>query len=241
MRIAALFRATVSKDLHIEGSNEDTYCLRLNEEKPRAAVFDGASESFAARKWSKLLADEWGKPPTRDWSWVERAQTRYARIISSLQLTWAQEAAMQRGSYATIAYVQFEEDWLFFSAVGDSNIFLLSDNDIRFSYPYVQESQFTSAPNALSSNPLDLRKNRENLLLGLDRIRYKSLETSHVILATDAVSAWLLNPDKEIKSARLNTLLSCSSLVEFKDLIEQERASHSMKIDDSTVVILEVE
>jgi hypothetical protein len=60
-------------------------------------------------------------------------------------------------------------------------------------------------------------------------------------LATDAVSAWLLNPDKEVKSVRLNTLLSCSSLVEFKDLIEQERASHSMKIDDSTVVILEVE
>lgn len=240
MRIAAMFRATISKDLHIEGSNEDTYCLRLNEEKPRAAVFDGASESFAARKWSRYLADEWGKTPTLDWSWVERAQKRYARNISTLQLSWAQEAAVQRGSYSTIAYVQFEKDWLFFSAVGDSNIFLISNNEIRFSYPYVQESQFTSAPNALSSNPVDLRRNRENLLLGLDRIRYRSLETSHVILATDAVSAWLLNEDNYVRGARLKSLLQCSTLVDFKSLVEQERTTHAMKIDDSTVVILEV-
>jgi len=240
MRIAAVFRATVSKDLHIEGSNEDTYCLRLKEEKPRAAVFDGASESFAARKWSRYLADEWGKPPTRDWSWVERAQMRYAKNISTLKLSWAQEAAVQRGSYSTIAYVEFEEDWLFFSAVGDSNIFLISNNEVRFSYPYIQESQFTSAPNALSSNPIDLRKNRENLLSGLDRIRYKSLETNQVLLATDAVSAWLLNEDTEVRSARLKSLLQCSHLDEFKSLVERERATHAMKIDDSTVVILEV-
>jgi len=240
MRIAAVFRATVSKDLHIEGSNEDTYCLRLKEEKPRAAVFDGASESFAARKWSRYLADEWGKPPTRDWSWVERAQMRYAKNISTLKLSWAQEAAVQRGSYSTIAYIEFEEDWLFFSAVGDSNIFLISNNEVRYSYPYIRESQFTSAPNALSSNPLDLRKNRENLLSGLDRIRYKSFETSHVLLATDAISAWILTEDTEVRSARLKSLLQCSHLDEFKSLVERERATHAMKIDDSTVVILEV-
>jgi hypothetical protein len=240
MRIAAVFRATISKDLDIEGSNEDTYCLRLNEEKPRAAVFDGASESFAARKWSRYLSNEWGKTPTLDWSWVERAQKRYARNISTLQLSWAQEAAMQRGSYSTIAYVQFEKDWLFFSAVGDSNIFLISNDEIRFSYPYVKESQFTSAPNALSSNPLDLRRNRENLLLGLDRIRYRSMETRHVILATDAVSAWLLNEDNNLRSARLKSILRCSSLFDFKSLIVQERKTHAMKMDDSTLVILEV-
>jgi hypothetical protein len=240
MRIAAVFRASISKDLHIEGSNEDTYCLRLKEEIPRAAIFDGASESFAARKWSRYLADEWGKTPTRDWSWVERAQKRYARNISTLQLSWAQEAAVQRGSYSTVAYVQFEKDWLFFSAVGDSNIFLISNNKILFSYPYVRESQFTSAPNALSSNPIDLRGNRENLLLGLDRIRYRSMETSHVILATDAISAWLLNEDNDLRGARLNSLFECSTLSKFKSLVEQERATHTMKIDDSTVVILGV-
>lgn len=241
MRIAAVFRATISKDPQIEGSNEDTYCLRLKEDKPRAAIFDGASESFAARKWSRYLADEWGKTQTRDWSWVERAQVRYERNISTLQLSWAQEAAMERGSYSTIAYVQFEEEWLYFSAVGDSNFFLLSDNEIRFSYPYVQESQFTSAPNALSSNPLDLRKNRESLLLGLNRIRYKSLNTSRVILATDAISAWLLNEDFQLRHARLKSLLQCSNLEDFKTLVLQEREIHAMKIDDSTVVILEVQ
>ncbi len=78
------------------------------------------------------------------------------------------------------------------------------------------------------------------MLSGLDRIRYKSLEISHVILATDAVSAWLLNEDDEIRKARRNSLLSCSNLDEFKSLVELERANHSMKIDDSTVVVLEI-
>jgi len=240
MQIAAMFRATISKDLLIEGSNEDTYCLRLNEEIPRAAIFDGASESFAARKWARYLADEWGKPPTQDWSWIEKAQTRYARNVSARQLSWAQEAAIQRGSYSTIAYVQFEKDWLLFSAVGDSNIFLLSEYQICFSYPYITENQFTSAPNALSSNPIDLRKNREQLLMGLGRINYKSLKTSHVMLATDAISAWLLNDNNDVRIARLKTLLQCSGRVDFRSLVEQERASHAMKIDDSTVVILKV-
>lgn len=240
MTIAKVYRATVSKDIGIPGSNEDTYCLRLRETNPRAAVFDGASESFAARKWSRQLAEEWGRPPTRDWSWVEKAQERYTKNISNMELSWAQEAAVQRGSYSTIAYILFDDNWLEFSAVGDSNIFLISGASVRFSYPYVFESQFTSAPTALSSNLIDKRQNIENLLTGMSRIQFKALETSHILLATDAISAWLLNQDEELRIERLRELMSCSTVNDFKDLVIKERATHAMKIDDSTVVLLEL-
>lgn len=240
MAIAKVYRATVSKDLAIAGSNEDSYCLRLREEMPRAAVFDGASESFAARKWSRFLAEEWGRAPSRDWSWVERAQSRYARSIANLQLTWAQEAAAQRGSFSTIAYVQLDSEWLVFSAVGDSSIFLISDNSIRFSYPFTEESQFTSAPRALSSNPLDNRKNRENLLEGIGQVRFKDFNTTHILLATDAISAWLLTNDLEEKKTRLKQLMSCKTSQDFKELVVAERATRAMKIDDCTSVVMEV-
>jgi hypothetical protein len=240
MAIAKVYRATVSKDLAIAGSNEDSYCLRLREAMPRAAVFDGASESFAARKWSRFLSEEWGRAPSRDWSWIERAQSRYARSIANLQLTWAQEAAAERGSFSTVAYFQLDSEWLVFSAVGDSSIFLISDDSIHFSYPFIEESQFTSAPKALSSNPLDNRRNRENLLEGMGQIRYKDFNTKHVLLATDAISAWLLIDDVEERKIRLEKLMSCKTSQNFKELVVAERASRAMKIDDCTAVVVEV-
>ena len=108
MAVSKVLRATISKDVAIDGSNEDSYCLRLNAPGPRVAIFDGASESYAARKWSKLVAEEWGRKHDKDWGWIDRAQTRYERNSNKTGLSWAQEVASDRGSFATVCYVDIE-------------------------------------------------------------------------------------------------------------------------------------
>ena len=238
MLVSKILKATISKDVAIAGSNEDSYCLRLNAPVPRAAVFDGASESYAARKWSKLVAEEWGRKHDKDWGWIERAQIRYARDSQSTGLSWAQEVASDRGSFATVCYVDIEGDWLNFCAVGDSCMFLLDDKEITFSYPYISETQFTSAPIAVSSKPENLKTNKDNLLMGMDRLRFRALGTKQILLATDAVSCWLLQDDQEIRATRLNQLLNCNSPLEFQKLVIEERANKNMHVDDSTVVLL---
>jgi len=238
MQVSKVLKATISKDVAIEGSNEDSSCLRLNASIPRAAVFDGASESYAARKWSNLVAEEWGRSHDKDWGWIDRAQARYERSSNKSGLSWAQEVASDRGSFATVCYVDIEGDWLNFCAVGDSCLFLIDGEEIIFSYPYVSETQFTSAPMALSSRIDNMKMNKDNLHMGMDRIRFRAVGTKQVLLATDAVSCWLLADDKEIRAIRLGQLLNCRTPGEFKKLVLTERASKNMHVDDSTVVLL---
>ena len=238
MAVSKVLRATISKDVAIDGSNEDSYCLRLNAPVPRVAVFDGASESYAARKWSKLVAEEWGRMHDKDWGWIDRAQTRYERNSNKTGLSWAQEVASDRGSFATVCYVDIEEDWLNFCAVGDSCLFLIDDKEITFSYPYVSETQFTSAPLAVSSRPDNLKMNKDNLLMGMDRLRFRASGTKQILLATDAVSCWLLADNQQIRAGRLAQLLNCKTPLEFQQLVVEERTNKNMHVDDSTVVLL---
>lgn len=238
MPVSKVLKATISKDVAIQDSNEDSFCLRLNASVPRAAVFDGASESYAARKWSRLVADEWGRKHDLDWGWIDRAQSRYERNSNKTGLSWAQEVASDRGSFATVCYVEIEGDWLNFCAVGDSCMFLLDGEEITFSYPYVSEAQFTSAPLAMSSRPDNLKMNKDNLHMGMGRLRFRAIGTKQILLATDAVSCWLLADDQEIRAERLKQLLNCKTPREFQQLVLEERANKNMHVDDSTVVLL---
>ena len=117
-------------------------------------------------------------------------------------------------------------------------MFLLDGEEIAFSYPYVSETQFTSAPLAMSSRPDNLKMNKDNLHMGMDRLRFRAIGAKQILLATDAVSCWLLADDKEIRTGRLKQLLSCKTPLEFQELVLGERASKNMHVDDSTVVLL---
>jgi hypothetical protein len=112
--------------------------------------------------------------------------------------------------------VDIEGDWLNFCAVGDSCMFLIDEKEITFSYPYVSETQFTSAPMAVSSRPDNLKMNKDNLHMGMERRRLRALGTNQILLATDAVSCWLLVDDQDIRAVRLGQLLNCKSPFEFQ-------------------------
>ena len=117
-------------------------------------------------------------------------------------------------------------------------MFLIDDKEITFSYPYVSETQFTSAPLAVSSRPDNLKMNKDNLLMGMDRLRFRALGTKQILLATDAVSCWLLADNQQIRAGRLAQLLNCKTPFEFQQLVVEERTNKNMHIDDSTVVLL---
>ena len=74
--------------------------------------------------------------------------------------------------------------------------------------------------------------------MGMDRIRFRARGTKQILLATDAVSCWLLADDQEIRAARLVQLLNCKTPIEFQQLVLEERTNKNMHVDDSTVVLL---
>ena len=240
-QLQKVLKATISKDPLIEGSNEDTCILRLHGDLQRAAVFDGASESFAARKWSRLLSEEWGRGKVLDQDWIAKAQNRYQSELAGLNLSWAQEAAIERGSFATIASLEIENGLINTCIVGDSSLFFIDSRGVMKSMPFRSESQFTSAPTALSSKHSALKENYENINKFTERsYSFRPNGVGYVLLATDAVSCWLLSDDLVTHLQRLLKLFECKTSTDFHNLVLEERRGNSMKIDDSTVILLKI-
>lgn len=235
-RLALAGAFTFAKDVDLGDSNEDCWSLVL--EAHRAAVFDGATESFAAQRWARLLAEQWAEPSD---DWLADAQRAYSQALAGLSLSWAQEAAVARGSHATIAALAATADGLRLEAVGDSCILLVRDEELLLSHPLASSNDFTSAPAALSTDGALLERCWQALTAGTRLVPATEACPTHAILVTDAVAAWLLDDDPDARQARLLQLMGISKDEEFADLIASERQAHRMKVDDSTAVVLRIE
>ena len=119
----------------------------------RAAVFDGATESFAARRWARLVSSCWEQDAE---DFMGRAQAEYALGASDRALSWAQEEASQRGSFTTIAAIQTVPGGLRTTIVGDSSVLFLNRDEIVESFPYATAEEFGSTPLALGSESASL-------------------------------------------------------------------------------------
>ena len=227
---------TCSKDPGMEDSNEDVSLFFAD--SSRAAVFDGATESFAARRWARLVASCWEQDAE---DFMGRAQAEYALGASDRALSWAQEEASQRGSFTTIAAIQTAPGGLRTTIVGDSSVLFLNGVEITESFPYVTAEEFGSTPLALGSDAASLR-------LGVDVLRRSTwllpVDTSvvtDVLLVTDAVAAWLLVDDPAARVDRVRALRYIDTADQWRDLVHTERAGRRMKTDDSTAILMSIE
>ena len=224
------YALSTAKDPGIQESNEDAWAW--DEVSSRAAILDGATESFAAQRWSGLLAEKW---QSGDENWVGAAQEAYAQAMEGVELTWAQEAAAERGSFATLASVRAVAGGVELEIVGDSCVFLIKGNQIVRSAPFTKEAQFSSAPQALASASILAESNEKAVAQATWRLAINSGTVEEVLLATDAVAAWLLGDDRE---TRLGQLHAVSDADAFRELVHAEREAGRLKADDSTIVRL---
>ncbi len=219
----------------MEDSNEDVSLFATNES--RAAVFDGATESFAARRWAQLVASCWAKNAD---DFMESAQAGYTAGIPDRALSWAQEEASQRGSFTTIAAIQTAPGGLRATIVGDSSLLFLNQYEITQSYPYSTAEEFGSTPLALASDAASLERcvdvlRRSTWLLPVD-----TSVVTHVLLVTDAVAAWLLIDDPAARIDRVRALRDIDTPKRWRDLVHAERVGRRMKTDDSTALLMSI-
>lgn len=237
VRLEVAFHATASKDPTLPESNEDAWAF--DEAGDGVVMLDGATESFAARRWARLLAGQWA---TGGADWLATAQSLYARAMDGVELSWAQEAAAQRGSFATVAAIRGVDHGLEATCVGDTCVMLVAGERLLASHPITSPAQFTSAPVALPSDPTQLDSARE-LLGGCRVLLPVPAEGLEAWLATDAVAAWLLAGSAQERQSRIRAVRAVASQEEFVRLVADQRAAGLMKTDDSTVVrvLLEVQ
>lgn len=234
-----ILKATLNKDLDFEGSNEDHMFLDMRND--RILMVDGASESFAARRWARILVEEWRRDKSAlGISFVEQAQAKYAKTKVETSIDWAMAAAAKRGSFCTFLEIVYsdEKSVLSVRAVGDTCAILVSESGKRvWSYPIDRNEEFNSSPKAISTHSELNRQHHEDLLLGSFAINWRRIGATYLIMATDAVAHWLIANDEEVERARISEVLTLTSSLEFKELVMRERESRNMHLDDSSIAV----
>jgi hypothetical protein len=250
-RWRALFEGSVPKHDEFAECNEDKY--RISDEQQVYVLSDGASESFNSSLWAEILVDSWlHARPKRDYlGWLRRAAWAYRARSDPARMSWSQEAAFARGSFASLLAVEADEGLVRVTAVGDSIAVLTVDEVIRNSFPYSSAEHFDRRPDLLSTI---LERNKTPLLTeGVRAIRagketgpchavwrFAAEDNAQILCMTDALGAWLL-AEHDQEHPRLKWLLgivSGSGQEAFRALVERERASGLMRRDDTTLIIL---
>ena len=220
-------------------ANEDSYNVSLDGRT--AAVSDGASESYDPALWSRTLVDKFIELPRFRCDWVEDTIQRYEHSANTRDLAWYAEAALERGSFATLVGFCHKPRLRYATilAIGDSLAVLADGGEIIRSFPYQNAEQFKSNPRLLAT-----RRERNQWLRAEPQKRqardvhaiwrFDRLIQPRLLLMTDALGAWLLaNPQ------RLHDLLNISTYEEFSELVQACRERDEMRRDDTTLLVFE--
>lgn len=174
------------------------------------AVADGAGTTLFSNIWADILVQQFVTRPLlsddvfeMEW-WVRQAQPVYTgRVPPVEKLDWnAQEKARKQGAYTTLATLRVsrvtpqsaEAELL---VIGDSCVIIgrPSLQEVK-SFPLQEASEFDRAPFCVPALLRNLNRNG----LNCRRLSYPLLPDDIVILATDAVSRWIVSGANETMS-----------------------------------------
>lgn len=234
-----LFEGTVAKYSDAPMENEDAY--RIAQDRGRVVLSDGASESFDAHSWANLLVEEFlGSEPSDEL--VDLCVQKYRLLHDTSTLSWSKAAAYERGSFATLIVVQDEPDrkLVSVSALGDSLVIWADGSEILQSVPYSRACQFSDKPFLLSTRSA-LNAPVSGGAAGPWVHREWSYDQSGsclLLCMTDALGAWILSSQERGDIQAFDRLCSVRSDEDLLGLVEAERASGAMRLDDSTLIII---
>jgi hypothetical protein len=204
------------------------------------ALSDGASISFDSASWSKILVGHYTREPDFSMTWLSTAIVRFSKKHDRESLPWMKQAALDRGSFASLLGVRVFDKGRFLKifAVGDT-LAVLSDGDqIRRTYPYDRAEQFDRRPQLLSTC------RNENIFLSDIDIQddlyviwtFSGLRRPALLCMTDALGQWVLS-QRAKKPAPISILRNIYRLKDFAAFVERERASGRLRRDDTTLII----
>lgn len=225
---------TVSKSE--DAPNEDRWCV--SDDKRKCAISDGASVSFDSAPWADLLTKRFVADPQVSPGWLAEAAAEYRANYDREAMPWMQQAAFDRGSFATLLGVVLSPEGSSAKAfvVGDCLLAFVDQNEIVRTAPYLTPEEFDVSPNLFSTSPAENRLVDETMLedAWLD-LNVSSHASPIILLLTDAVGRWLLDePSKE----RVATLLAIDDATSFAAFVDAERREGRLRRDDSTMVIV---
>ena len=133
-------------------TNEDKW--RTSKDGLVCAVSDGASVSFNSATWAEILVRRFVDDPCVSTAWVQSAVAEYQSGYDRNSMAWMQQAAFDRGSFATLLGLVCSPDSsnARVIAIGDSLFAFIDGDELVRTIPYVAPTEFDQAPHLLSTS-----------------------------------------------------------------------------------------
>jgi serine/threonine protein phosphatase PrpC len=245
MLVNHLFSGRTPKDSESITDCQDYF--EINEARGCFAIADGASQSFYPAIWAKLLVQHFCENPEiseLNWrTWLEPIQTQWFTEVRSRvetaksqgKPTWIEGyngLSMHRSATSTFIGLRFNENKIKACIVGDSCLFILKDRNLE-SYPLKHSEDFNDRPEYLASYSKD-----NHFQPHFFDINFEQSDNAYVILATDALSKYILKCSEQRKDI-FSHLLSISSQQQFENFVASARhQTIGMTNDDVTLLVL---
>jgi serine/threonine protein phosphatase PrpC len=227
-------------------------CFQINEAENCLAIADGASQSFYPNIWAELLVNNFCQNPEinrKNWQtwlapiqneWLQEVQQRVTKAETEKRPVWVtnkNRLNFQEAATSTFIGLQFLDNQVKVSIVGDSCLFILKGNELKQTYLLKSSKDFNDRPAYFASYPKNNQYVPSFFDIPLDS--KKSQDCFYFILATDALSEYIFQCREQEKNI-FNTLLKISSQGEFENFVAEVRNAENirMKNDDVTLIIL---
>ena len=222
----------------------------LSADRALMAICDGASEAAFSREWANILTDAFISRPldleNLDGAvltnWLGPCESEWNEGVPWERIPWHGEAKTRAGSLAALLGLTVEQTpnrsggfpWRAV-AIGDCCLFVVREGELEVSFPLDESGQFNSTPSLICSNPDNSGDLWEQVRLLSGEFRQGDL----ILLASDALASWLLQRC-ESGAKPWETLLELEE-AEWEGWVQERRQERSMRNDDSTLIVVEVE
>ena len=247
MRVKTTFLACPSSEKTIETDQDAAY---FETAKGIFAIADGVSATLFSDTWSDLVVKYAVENPlfSKDlfevqW-WLEGVQPRYeAATPKAEELPYHAQDKARAGSLCTLTVLRITKTTTDTAQAqllgfGDSVIMIQRKNGEIESFPIKVCEDFGLAPICIPAKMVSFDRSF-NRCETLD-ISLRAGET--VLLATDAVAAWILcAPQRGQSIAEAFQIIAAQTQETWKSFIESRRPSREIVDDDSTALILNLD
>jgi hypothetical protein len=232
------------KDLGYAEEYEDACAVNLD--RGRAAIADGVSSAIFSGAWARILTSAViaAPPDVTDpsfWDWLAHRRREWSEAIDPLSLTFFQRGKMQQvgGAFATLLWLEWQlEDesasWKC-TALGDGGLLHVRNGQLLEAFPI-------AAADELNADPLTVASIARS---GDQHLEFRSANGSMqpgdwLVLTTDALLGWALKRYEAGLPPDWDEIWEMND-EEFTERVQSWRDGREARVDDTTLVMLNVE
>ena len=208
------------------------------------AVADGATETSYSKMWAQLLVEGYCNGRLTEPNPAEEIlslQSEWSKMVGSRPLPWYAEEKIRSGAFSSLLGLTIKQGhslpaavegtWEA-TAIGDSCLFQIRDDELLRTFPLENSEQFNSRPVLISSNPT-YNGNLEEHILNSEG--HWQAEDDFYLL-TDALACWFF---KEVEKDRKPWKFKYAQDM-FVNRINNLRKKGTLRNDDVTMIHVEI-